>query len=98
MRSERKWQHLTQKELAEQLHMNSRTIIELKGCKSNPRFETVALIAKELNISSDAIIFPEMVSDTISKTVANFFIGKSETEIQKYIALCKQVESFSHNK
>ena len=63
-------------------------------CQSNPKFETVALVAKELNISVDAAIFPDMVNQTVSKTVVDFFAGKSEAEIEKYIALCKQAEAF----
>ena len=94
VRSERKRQHLTQRKLAERLNMNARTIIDLETCQSNPKFETVALVAKELNISVDAAIFPDMVNQTVSKTVVDFFAGKSEAEIEKYIALCKQAEAF----
>ena len=89
---------MTQKQLAERLGMNSRTIIDLETGKSNPKFETVVLLARELNISVDAAIFPEMVSPTVSKTVVNFFAGKSEAEIEKYIALCKQAETFQQEK
>lgn len=95
VRSERKRQHLTQRKLAERLNMNARTIIDLETCQSNPKFETVALVAKELNISVDAAIFPDMVNQTVSKTVVDFFAGKSEAEIEKYIALCKQAEDIS---
>ena len=94
VRSERKRQHLTQKQLAERLGMNPRTIIDLETCQSNPKFETVVLVAKELNISVDAAIFPEMVNQTVSKTVVDFFAGKREAEIEKFIALCKQAEAF----
>ena len=83
VRSERKRQHLTQKQLAERLGMNPRTIIDLETCQSNPKFETVVLVAKELNISVDAAIFPEMVNQTVSKTVVDFFAGKSEAENRK---------------
>ena len=76
VRSERKRQHLTQRKLAERLNMNARTIIDLETCQSNPKFETVALVAKELNISVDAAIFPDMVNQTVSKTVVDFFAGK----------------------
>ena len=71
LRSERKRQHLTQKALAERLHMSVRTIIEIEKCKSNPKFETVALLAKELNISLDAAIFPDMVTGRPSKKTNN---------------------------
>ena len=67
---------------------------QVEKCKSNPKFETVALLAKELNISLDAAIFPDMVTGSVSKTVVDFVAGKSEAEIQKYIALCKQAETF----
>lgn len=72
----------------------SRTTIHLETCQSNPKFETVVLVAKELNISVDTAIFPEMVNKTVSKTVVDFFAGKSEAEIEKFIALCKQAEAF----
>ena len=74
--------------------MSVLTISEIEQGKINPKFETVALLAKELNISLDAAIFPDMVTRTVSKTVIDFFAGKSEAEIQKYIALCKQAEAF----
>lgn len=94
LRAERKRQNLTQKALAERLNMSVCTIIEIEGCKSSPKFETVALLAQELNISLDATIFPNMVTGSVSKTVVDFFTGKSEAEIQKYIALCQQAEAF----
>ena len=98
LRAARAKQHLTQRALAEKLHMSVRTIIEIERGRSNPRFETVALLAKELNISLDAILFPEMATVTVSKTVADFFMGKSEAEIQKYISLCQQADAFKTDK
>ena len=94
VRSERKRQHLTQQQLAERLGMNPRTIIDLETCQSNPKFETVVLVANELNISVDAAILPEKVNQTGSKTVVDVCAGKSEAEIEKFIALCKQAEAF----
>lgn len=84
----------TQMQLAEKLNMSIRTIQDLEHRVSNPKAETVLLIAKELNISLDSIVFPEITTGTISKTVIDFFSGKSEAEIQKYISLCQQVEHF----
>ena len=72
VRSERKRQHLTQKQLAERLGMNPRTIIDLETCQSNPKFETVVLVAKELNISVDTAIFPEMVNQPVGKKAVLF--------------------------
>lgn len=52
------------------------------------------LVAKELNIGVDTAIFLEMVNKEISKTVVDFFARKSEAEIEKNIAICKQAEAF----
>lgn len=84
----------TQMQLAEKLNMSICTIQDLEHRVSNPKAETALLIAKELNISLDAIAFPEITTGTVSKTVIDFFSSKSEAEIQNYISLCQQVEQF----
>ncbi|MCM1307330.1 MAG: helix-turn-helix transcriptional regulator [Butyrivibrio sp.] len=93
LRTARKRHNLTQRELADKLHMSVRTIIEAEQGHSNPKFETVALLAKELNISLDAILFPDSVSSTVSKSVVDFFSEKNEAEVQKYILLCQQADT-----
>lgn len=94
VRAARVKRNLTQRQLADNLHMSVRTIIELERCKSSPRFETVATIAKELDISLDAVVFQDSKTGRISKSVVDFFADKSEDEIQKYIALCEQADAF----
>ena len=85
----------TQKGLAAKLGMSHRTIMDTELCRSNPKFETVAMLAKELNISLDAIVFPDMVSPNgVSKCVYDFFKDKTEAEAQKFIDLCKQADAF----
>lgn len=94
VRAARIRRNLTQRQLADNLHMSVRTIIEIERCKSSPRFETVATIARELNISLDAAVFQNIQTDSVSKSVVDFFSGKSEEEIQKYILLCQQEDRF----
>lgn len=72
--------------------MSIRTVQDLENGISNQKAETILLIAKELNISIDAILFTELSTGTVSKTVVDFFAGKSEAEIQKFISLCQQAE------
>ena len=93
MRSARIKRGLTQRALAERLNMSVRTIIEIERCRSSPKFETVMLLARELNVSLDAIVFQNIPTSNVSKSVIDFFAGKSESEIQKYIALCQQAEA-----
>lgn len=97
VRRKRKIVGYTQRQLAEKLHMSIRTIQDLENGISNPKTETVLLIAQELNISIDAILFPELSTSTVSKTVVDFFAGKTEAEIQKYILLCQQAEQLKNN-
>lgn len=98
VRAARVKRNLTQRQLRQiKLHMSVRTIIELEGCKSSPRFETVATIARELDISLDAVVFQNINTERISKSVTDFFSGKSEEEIQKYISLCKQADTFKNS-
>ena len=71
LRAARARQHLTQRALAEKLHMSVRTIIEIELGRSNPRFETVALLAKEMNSSPDAIVFPVTATTTVADTLTS---------------------------
>lgn len=76
----RKREKITQTELAERLHMSIRTIQDIENQKINPKFETIILICKELNINLDAVIFPENTNTYLSKT----FIDLSKTKIILY--------------
>lgn len=97
LRTARMKRNLTQRGLADKLHMSVHTIIEIERCKSSSRFETVATLARELNISLDAVVFQNIKSDAVSKSVIDFFAGKSEDEIKKYITLCQQAEQLKTN-
>lgn len=89
VRNGRKRENLTQAELADKLHMSIRTIQDIENQKSNPKFETIILICKELNISLDAVLYPEISISAIPKSAIDFFKDKSEENTQRYITLCK---------
>ena len=95
VRNGRKREKLTQAELAERLHMSIRTIQDIENQKNNAKFETIVLICKELNISFDAILYPDIPVSSVSKCVIDFFKNKSESESQKYIDLCKKVSEIN---
>lgn len=99
IREARKKNHLTQRELAAKLNMSVRTIIEIEKCRSSPKFETVALIAEELDLNLGAIISPNKATPgSVSLSVLDFFAGKSEAEVQQYLTLCRQADSFRAKK
>ena len=49
VREAREERGLSQRELARRLSMNTRTIMDLEICRSNPKGETIFLIARELH-------------------------------------------------
>ena len=99
VREKRRELHLTQTQLALKLGMCNRTIIQLESGKGNAKFETIVLVAKELNVSIDASIFGNTMPKEMAKCVSDFFSERSELESQFFIDLCKQAEklkSLSH--
>lgn len=94
LREKREQKKITQRELAERLNMSTRTILAIETYKSSPRFEMVALISEEMNISLDGIVFHDQEAQTVAKCVADFFAGKSADESQKYrpVHECRQAE------
>jgi transcriptional regulator with XRE-family HTH domain len=94
VRAARQEKDLSQRALASKLNMSYRTILDLENGNSSPRAETAFLIASELDISLDAIIFDEG-SDAVSPAVFEFFSGKTQEEANRYIALCRQAAALS---
>ena len=60
VRTARKRENITQAELAERLKMSIRTIQGIENCKGNPKFETIILLCRELNVSLDAVLYPDI--------------------------------------
>lgn len=98
LRRKRKKLHLTQGQLATRLNMSNRTIMDIENAKIVPQLDTVVYIVRELGISLDALIFPNAETGRISKTASDFFTGKTESEVQKYIALCQCADAFRTDK
>ncbi|MPM33477.1 hypothetical protein SDC9_80053 [bioreactor metagenome] len=92
VRTARQEKDLSQRALAGKLNMSHRTILDLENGKSSPRAETAFILASELDISIDAILFDEG-SVAVSPAVLEFFSGKTQEESSRYIALCRQAES-----
>lgn len=96
IRTARKRENITQAELAERLKMSIRTIQGIENCKGNPKFETIILLCRELNISLDAALYPDIPAENISKSAIDFFKNKSESETQKYIDICRCAEKLTY--
>lgn len=97
VRRKRQERELSQRDLAYKLDMSMRTIINIEKNRSNPKLETATLLAKELNISLDELVFGQRDS-SIPKCASDFFAGMSGEEAQKYIDFCKSIKALNEQK
>ena len=74
VRNAREARKLSQQELAQKLNMNKNTIMEIELGRSNPKGETIFLIAAELHISIDSILYSSTDQpNSVSMDVLDFF-------------------------
>lgn len=82
---------MTQKDLADKTGTSVRTVSKIETGRGNPRFETITIYARTLQISIDAIISQdEPPNDEVPYCVAKYFGGMSTERAEQYIALCQQ--------
>ena len=94
VRNAREARKVSQQELAQKLNMNKNTIMEIELGRSNPKAETLFLIATELHVSIDAIIFTETDKpNSVNPVVLSFFSSKTDDESRRYIEVCQRIES-----
>lgn len=99
VRDAREEQGLSQRELAQRLNMNTHTIMDFEIGRSNPRVETILLIAAELHISLDAVLYTgSSKPNSVDAEVLEFFAGRSEDETHDYIEICRQIEKLRTTK
>jgi len=93
VRDAREKQGISQRELAQRLNMNTHTIMDFEIGRSNPRIETILLIAAELHISLDAVLYTgSNKPNSVDAEVLEFFAGKSRQETHHYIDICRRIE------
>lgn len=96
VREVREARGLSQRELAQRLNMNTHTIMDFEVGRSNPRIETILLIAAELHISLDSVLYTGTSKpNSVDAEVLEFFAGKGKEKSQDYIQFCRQVEALS---
>ena len=96
VRNAREERHWSQQELAQRLNMNKNTIMDIELGRSNPKGETIFLIAMELHISLDACAFTDgWTPNAVDVEVLDFFSKKSAEDIKRYIEVCRSIEGIS---
>ena len=96
VREAREEQHLSLNDLAEMLNMNSHTIMAFENGRSNPRIETVLMIAAALHISIDSVLYSGSARlNAVDVEVLDFFSGKGKEESGRYIRICREIEAIT---
>ena len=99
VKRERKKRGLTQIQLAEMVHSNKRTILDIEKHKGNPKLDTLFDLLTYLEIDPYTIFF----SATSERSEALLQIeqmlhGCTEEQIQIIATICKSVIEFSDEK
>ena len=82
---------LTQVGLAEALRKTDRSISDIERGKTNPKLDTIILLAERLDFSVDAVI-RDTPKEDVPFCVKQFFSGMSEEEASRYIRLCEDAQ------
>ena len=97
IRQYRKSANLTQEKLSEKIGITPKHFSKLEAGRHNPHFDTIILLAKELDVPIDA--FLEDVDDndinTFLQLIKSDIAGMSKSQkemIKKYIALVKEFD------
>lgn len=67
-------------------------VLEILYLKGFPALFFLIMLCRELNVSLDAALYPDIPATNISKSAIDFFKDKSESETQKYIDICRCAE------
>lgn len=79
--------------LSARLVPSKNTIMEIELGRSNPKGETIFLIASELHISLDAVLYSKSgMPNAVTADVLEFFSEKDAAASAEYIQFCRQVE------
>lgn len=99
VRQRREERGLTQRKLAEHLGLSYRTVLQAETHKSNPKLETVVILAKELGISIDALVFRDAVlPNSLPKCVYDFFKDKTPADAERFISILMNLEELQKSK
>ena len=91
VRKARKKKRISQRALAAKLSMSVRTIMDIENGRSNPKFETVAILAEELDIDLGYVSRDTITQGKVPSMIYEFFDGMNSAEAEEYISLCKYV-------
>lgn len=83
---------LTQNEVAEQIGVDSRTVLNIENQKGNPKMEVLYPLIRTLRIDPTAIFYPERQHESQALSELKFMLAQcSEEEILALIPICETI-------
>lgn len=86
--------NLTQMEIANSIHVDSRTVLNIENYKGNPKLEVLYLLVRILRIDANEIFYPEINRNSPGLRQLRLMIEDcSESEAEALIPIFKSVLS-----
>lgn len=96
VKAERKKRGLTQLQLAEQIHSNKRTIIDIENYRGNPKLETLFDLLTFLKIDPYVIFYPEPTTRSEALNQLELLLHDcTEEQIKMLVPICKSILDFA---
>lgn len=96
VKTERKKRGLTQVQLAELIHSNKRTIIDIENSRGNPKMETLVDLLTFLRIDPYIIFYSEPTLRSAALSQLELTLHDcSEEQIKMLIPICKSIIDFA---
>ena len=87
---------MTQLQLAEQIHSNKRTIIDIEKYRGNPKLETLFDLLTFLEIDPYMIFYPKPPTRSEAMSQMKLLLQHySEERIKRLIPICKSILEFA---
>lgn len=92
VRETRKSKQMSQEVLAERIGVCKRTIIDLERDTTNPKFELLYLLVRELTLPLDQIFYQDLIkTSSLKEKLMQEVDNCSETEMQFILAVVKSL-------
>ncbi len=89
---------LTQNQVAEQIDVDVRTVLNIENHKGNPKMEVLFPLIRALKIDANSIFYPELSENQSSTFQFQVLLSQcSEHELQALLAVCQTVIQVWHS-
>ena len=98
VRTARKRKGLTQAELAELIHSDKRTILNIENYRGNPKLDTLYDLVTKLEINPQEIFFPDISNRMEALNKFGIITAScSDEEIELILHVCDVIVSHEHS-